>query len=241
MELRHALTLSAREVIVILEQVRNEMNHVNWLLDKIAPPPTVRDGLPGFWDKFRGQKGRALSKRQKADLLRRASAAASRGVEALRRDIQTREPLPPWEEIERDRAIREVMRQEDALVDAFITAECRLLMDMGVDKNAVARIRRDLHESVRRVLNDPHLTPAELVDRMRREVENLQVDADHRELVKQISGALAVLAGGMIVVSNGLVGAGLTPITGGLSVGGAALSAAAGADMISRGIDTAIE
>lgn len=236
---------------MILEQVRNEMNHVNWLLDKIAPPPTVRDGLPGLWDKFRGQKGRALSKRQKADLLRRASAAASRGVEALRRDIQTREPLPPWEEIERDRAIREVMRQDDALIDAFITAECRLLMDMGVDKNAVARIRHDLHESVRRVLNDPDLTPAhreevaaqlaELVDQMRREVENLQVDADHRELIKQISGALAVLAGGMIVVSNGLVGAGLTPITGGLSVGGAALSAAAGADMISCGIDTAIE
>ncbi|TGD89965.1 hypothetical protein BayCH28_05115 [Mycolicibacterium sp. CH28] len=235
---------------MILQQVRDEMNQVNELLDKIEPPPTVRGGIRGVWDKIMGAKNRAASSKKKMTLLRRATLASTRGIEALRQDILTREPLPPRDEIAQDRAMREAMRQDDALIDAFTTAECRLLVDMGVDEQTVARIRFDLRTSVRRVLNDPELTPghrevvaaqlAELVERMRLEVERLQVDSDHRELLRQVSGALAILAGGAIVVSNGLVGAGLTPITGGLSAGGAALSSAVGADMISRGIDNAI-
>jgi hypothetical protein len=236
---------------VILQQVRDEMNQVNWLLDEIEPPAPVRGGLRGLWDRVVGRKGRAVSNREKVRLLRMASAASSRGIEALRQDILTREPLPPWGEIERDRAIREAMRQDEALIDAFTTAECRLLVDMGVDENAVARIRVDLNASVLRVLNNPDWSPAdqetvaaqlaELVEQMRREVQRLQVNSDHHELVRQVGGVLAVLAGGLIVISNGLVLGGLTPITGGLSAGGAALSTAAGTEMITRGIDTAME
>lgn len=233
---------------MILQQVRDEMNQVNWLLDKIEPPAPARGGLRGLWDRIVGLKRTADSKREKANLLRMASAASVRGIEALRQDILTREPLPGPDD--RDRAIREAMRQDEALLHAFTTAECRLLSDLGVDESAVARIRDDLHASVLIVLNNPDLTPAhredvasqlaELVERMQREVQLLRVNSDHDELVRQVSGALAVLAGGVIVVSNGLVGAGLTPITGGLSAGGAALSTAVGTDMISRGIDITI-
>jgi hypothetical protein len=122
---------------------------------------------------------------------------------------------------------------------------------MGVDANAVARIRDDLKSSVLSVVHDPHWVEADrkvvaarltdLVEQMRSELMRLNVNSDHDELVRQVSGSLAVLAGGLIVISNGLILGGLTPITGGLSTGGAAVSAAAGAEMITRGIDTAME
>jgi uncharacterized protein GlcG (DUF336 family) len=116
---------------------------------------------------------------------------------------------------------------------------------------SVARIRADLNASVLSSGARPHWTAADrekvaaqladVVEQMRRELQRLNVNSDHHELVSHVSASLALLAGGVIVISNGLILGGLTPITGGLSAGGAALSTAAGTEMITRGIDTAME
>jgi hypothetical protein len=178
-----------------------------------------------------------------------ATQASIRGIEALERDVMTREPLPSRDEMDQDRRMREELRQDKALMDAFIAAECRLLKDMGVDTNAVARIRGELDMSLQRILSDPELTPAsrdavvaqlaELGAKLQRDLEALQVDADHRELIQQLSGALVALAGGMIVISNGFIAVGLTPASGGLSIGGAYLSAAVGTEMVADGVEMA--
>jgi hypothetical protein len=99
---------------MILQQVRDEMNRVNWVLDR---EESVR--------------GRFGTKDRKAGLLQQAILASVRGIEALQEDVRTRLPLPPVSEI--DRQVLETIRQDDALVRQFVKAECRLLEDMGVD------------------------------------------------------------------------------------------------------------
>jgi hypothetical protein len=214
---------------MILAQVRDEMNQVNRVLDEM-------DSI----------QGRLRSRSRKAELLHRAILASIRGIEALREDAWTREPLPPPGEINRE--VRETLRQDDALVRQFVKAECRLLIDMGVDPQAVNRIRSDLDISLRQILQDRTLRSRDSVDsqlgllvqNLQNELHVLATKAEHRELIRQLEGVLVALAGGMIVTSNTLVGAGAVPVTGGLSVVGAALSGAVGQDLVTRGIDMAV-
>src|SRR5712691_3672604 len=120
---------------MILAQVRDEMNQVNRVLDEM-------DSI----------QGRLRSRRRKAEFLHRATLASIRGIEALREDARTREPLPSPSEITRE--VRETLRQDEALVKQFVKAECRLLEDMGVDPEAVNRVRCDLEASLSLVLQD---------------------------------------------------------------------------------------
>lgn len=205
------------------------MNQVNWVLDEV-------DSI----------QGRLKSRSRKAELLHRATLASIRGIEALREDVWTREPPPPGSQITWE--FREMLRQDDALVRQFVKAECRLLEDMGVDHKAVNRISSDLNASMERILLDATLRSQisvnaqleYLVQNLRRELEVLSAKAEHRELIRKLEGVLVALAGGMIVTSNALIGAGTIPVTGGLSTVGAALSGAVGQDLVTRGIDRAI-
>jgi hypothetical protein len=205
------------------------MNQVNWVLDEV-------DSI----------QGRFKSRSRKAELLHRATLASIRGIEALREDVSTREPLPPESEITRE--AREMLRQDNALVRQFVKAECRLLEDMGVDHKAVNRISSDLNASLGRILLDTTLQSQEtvesqldyLVQNLRHELQVLSTKAEHRELIRKLEGVLVALAGGMVVTSNALIAAGTIPVTGGLSVVGAALSGAVGQDLVTRGIDRAM-
>src|SRR3954447_24207265 len=103
------------------------MNQVNWVLDE-----------------FDSIRGRFRSGKRKTELLQRATRASIRGVEALLEEQWTKDPTVPYSE---DRYMAaEAVRQDAALLRAFIEAECRLLLDLGVDANAVERVRRGLHE-----------------------------------------------------------------------------------------------
>jgi hypothetical protein len=145
--------------------------------------------------------------------------------------------------------VREAMRQDRALVAAFVTAECRLLEDMGVHPSAVNKIRNDLELAVARILTDQTVSNREqsryelenLSDLLGRQLSRVQGDAEHREQIKKLRGVLLALGGGVVVISNALVGTGAAPVTGGLSVAGAALSGAVGEEMISAGVRGAFE
>jgi hypothetical protein len=213
---------------MILAQVRDEMNQVNWVLDEM-------DSI----------QSRLRNRNRKTELLHRAAFASIRGIEALREDARTREPLPPPSEINWE--LRDTLRQDDALIKQFVNTECRLLEDMGVDPKAVNRIRLNLDISLRQVLQDATLQSREsvdsqlgsLVESLQNELHVLATKAEHRELIRHLQGVLVALAGGMIVTSNALIGAGAVPVTAGLSIPGAALSAAVGQDLVTRGIDIA--
>jgi hypothetical protein len=214
---------------MILAQVRDEMNQVNWVLDEV-------DSI----------QGRFKSRSRKEELLHRATLASIRGIEALREDAWTREPPPPASAITRE--VRDILRQDDALVRQFVKAECRLLEDMGVDHKAVNRISSDLNASLGRILLDATLQSQisvesqldYLIQNLRHELQVLRTKAEHRELIRKLEGVLIALAGGMVVTSNALIGTATIPVTGGLSIAGAALSGAVGQDLVTRGIDRAM-
>jgi hypothetical protein len=112
----------------------------------------------------------------------------------------------------------------------------------------VSRIRSELERSLRRILVDDTLRSQEAVEvqladlalDLRRELGRLKGDADHRALIRKLEGVVIALAGGMVVTSNALIGAGLIPVTGGLSAVGVALSGAVGQDLVTRGIDRTV-
>jgi hypothetical protein len=117
---------------MILQQVRDEMNQVNHVLDE-----------------FESIHGRFRSRRQKRELLERATHASIRGVEALVKEQWIRDPgylYTVFESGEDEARMREAIRHDAALLDAFVAAECRLLEDLGVQPEAVNRVRRSLAE-----------------------------------------------------------------------------------------------
>ncbi|RFZ67733.1 Transposase [Mycobacterium marinum] len=106
-------------------------------------------------DEFESIQGKVNTRSRKNELLRMAGMASVRAVRALKEDMRTREPYPPPDEITRE--LREMMRQDRALVDLFIDAELRLLRGIGVDRRALVRIRVDLDKSIERILHDETL------------------------------------------------------------------------------------
>jgi hypothetical protein len=98
---------------------------------------------------------------------------------------------------------------------------------MGVDHNAVSRIEAYLNASLRRILLDTSLESREsadcllvrLVQDLRYEPDTLAAKPETRELMRKLQGVVIALAGGLVVTSNALIGAGAIPVTGGLSVG----------------------
>src|SRR4051794_19994477 len=93
-------------------------------------------------DEFESIHGRFRSRRRKRELLEMATHASIRGVEALIQEQWTRDPqylYTVFESGDDEARMREAMRQDAALLDAFVAAECRLLQDLGVQATAVDR------------------------------------------------------------------------------------------------------
>ena len=128
------------------------------------------------------------------------------------------------------------------LFEAFLEAERRLFRDLGLDSSttdrllAAMRLEADManHDGP-----DPETLEARLRE-LRSEVgdalEHVREEEEHEKRVGVIRRVFLVTGGAFVVGANALVGAGTAPITGGLSVAGAAVSASVGSVIIDRGL-----
>lgn len=206
-----------------MQQVRDEMNQVNWVLDR-----------------FESDHRRLRGKRERRELLEMAARASIRGVAILVEEQWTRDLGVSDEDVYRS---LEMMRQDQALLRAFVTTECRLLTDIGASPGAVGRVRDSL-EDVLLTLERPAVDPRQSADRLLGLLEVLQKDLKqleaeaHDELVKdRLIGVLEALAGGLIVGGDTAAGTAGAPVTFGLSAVGAAVSVAAGTELMGRGAE----
>jgi hypothetical protein len=193
-------------------------------------------------DEFESIHGRFRGQARKQQLLEMATRASMRGVEALIDEQWTKEPVF----LRDDNAflVAEAMRQDAALLSAFVAAECRLLRDMGVERAAVERVRRSLEEVLFELRPDGSAEAVAeglegLLETLRQDLDLLGDAAHHDIVVQRLAGVLETLGGGAIVTADALIGAGAAPATAGVSVAGAAVSGVAGAEMMSRGISRA--
>lgn len=207
---------------MILAQVRDELNQVNWLLDEYE---TLRD--------------KRKNREERAMLVRRALFASTRGVEALIEDQRTNDPLLVDDDVYR--ALEE-LRQDEALLRLFIKAESRLLKDLGVTAEAIARIEQSLAD----VLLDLKLNPEpetgrldELLHDFEEQVLKLEKEGRDQEVIRRLLGAIQTLGGGLVVAANGIAGIATTAGSAGttvvVSAAGAALSISAGTEVMNRG------
>jgi hypothetical protein len=205
---------------MILAQARDEMNQVNWVLDQFESTPR-----------------RIRNRARRRELLQMAVLASSRGIQVLIEEQFTRDLGFSDDDIYRS---VETMRQDRALLSAFVVAECRLLRDLGVSAAAVEKAKTSL-ENVLLTLEskpDPEVTVERLqalLGTLERDLSNLQDQTHDDELKQRLIGILETLGGGLIVGANAAIGIGTTPVTFGLSAVGAAISTAAGTEMVSRG------
>jgi hypothetical protein len=215
---------------LILQQVRDEMNQVNWVLDRVE-----------------SDARRTRGRRERKELRQMAARASIRGVQVLVEEQWTRDLGASDEDVYRS---LETMRQDQALLRAFVQAECRLLGDLGVSPEAVERVRGGL-ESVLLTLEGPvdqgPEGPEESVERLHELLETLRGDLAsleeeaHDELVRdRLIGVLEALGGGLIVGGDTAAGTAAAPVTFGLSPVGAGVSVAAGTELISRGAQRAL-
>jgi hypothetical protein len=213
-----------------LSEIRDQINQLDSLLDEAE---SIRDT------------------RRRAELLATATRGAIRGIDVLlRSEWLYRVPL----QVE-NREAWAAIADDEAIARAFIAAECRLLADMGVRPEAVARIRRrleivltepvadaDPRELTRRLVELRDSLEADLVE-LKQTLETQLNALDDRETTRRfrrrLVGCLEVLGVGAICGANGVLGVVGAPVTGGLSAAGAAISGAAGAGVISDGLGRA--
>ncbi len=210
---------------MILAQVRDEMNQVNWVLDQFESTP-----------------GRIRGAARRRQLLQMAILASSRGIRALIEEWFTRDLGFSDDDVYRS---VEAMREDRALLRAFVQAECRLLRDLGVSGAAVQKTRMSL-ESVLLTLEgaaNPESTAEQLnalLGTLEQDMSALKDEIRDEQLRRRLIGILETLGGGLIVGANAAVGAGAIPVTFGLSPIGAAISTAAGSQMLCRGSSSAL-
>jgi hypothetical protein len=195
------------------------------------------------------------NKRDRRSLLERSVLLSIRGLEILRQEplidntneyfvtMRSRLSDNEW-------ACREELRHDSTTLKLFLGAECRLLGDLGVSDNAVSRIRDALERAVREVSEDRESLENEMRSRLKEqmssliaeltgELNRLYDDTRHEKLISRLVGVFETLAGALIIAGNAAVGAVGAPATAGISLVGAAVSTAAGTEVISRGIDQA--
>ena len=210
---------------MILAQVRDEMNRVNHVLDE-----------------FESIHGRWRNRGRRTQLLDMGVRASVRGVQALLEEYRTDgrripDALDPYR-------VLESMRQDEALLRGFVTAECRLLADMGVSATAVERVRHSLDQVLLKPARQPDVTAEQLellIATLEEDLRGLEDEARDALVARRLGGVFEALAGGLIVGVDGVIGTGLALATGGISAAGAAVSIAAGTEMLSRGAGKALD
>lgn len=212
---------------MILAQVRDELNQVNWLLDEYD---TLRDAR--------------RNREERRRLLQRAGFASIRGLEALIEDRQTRQLMPPDDDFYR---LLEAMRQDEALLRLFLKTEMRLLEDLGVSAAAVKKIEESLGDVLLELNGSPELAEdqlRELLTSFEGSLAALDEQGRERETVARLLGVVQALGGALLVGANGVAGLGSAGATLGatvvLSAAGAAISVAAGTEVMNKGAAKAL-
>jgi hypothetical protein len=153
-------------------------------------------------------------------------------------------------------AASEALRHDETTLRLFLTAECRLLASLGVSETAVSRIRNSLEGAIREVgdtiweaaKNDRIAEQMQsgfqkdiqaVVDQLTAELNQLYKDDRHKKLIGRLAGVFSILGGVLVIATNAAVGTAGAPATMGVTAVGAALSTAAGGEVISRGVDLA--
>ncbi len=212
---------------MILAQVRDELNQVNRLLDEYD---TLRDAR--------------RNREERRRLLQRASLASVRGLGALIEDRQTRQLMPRDDDYYR---LLEEMRQDEALLRLFLRTEMRLLEDLGVSAPAIKRIEESLGYVLLELSDMPELAEdrlRELLNSFEGSLAALDEEGREREAVARLLGVVQTLGGALLVGANGVAGLGSAGATLGatvvLSAAGAAISIAAGTEVMNRGAAKAL-
>lgn len=139
-------------------------------------------------------------------------------------------------------AIAEELRHDSTTLELFLAAECRLLQDIGLSDSAVARIRNALEGTIREGSSKPEELRGRmtsLLNELTAELSRLYDSDRHRKLISQLAGVFEALGGALVIATNVSVGALGAPVSAGVTLVGAAVSTAAGTEVISRGVDRA--
>jgi uncharacterized coiled-coil protein SlyX len=181
-------------------------------------------------------------KQRRRERLQEALLASSRALDRLIHDediIATldiaRETTAPYQD-----AIRQIL-DDSMLFGAFLNAERRLLVDLGVEGALVERLIAALRDARAADAEHPVALDAAaerlraLADELAEAREQFQEDESDSRRWNLVRRSFLVVGGALVVGANALVGAAAAPATGGLSVAGAAVSASLGAVMVDRG------
>jgi hypothetical protein len=205
-----------------LAQVRDEINQVNWLLDEYD---TLRDAR--------------RNRDERRRLLQRASSSSVRGLEALIEDQRTKQFMPPDDDFYR---LLEDMRQDEALLRLFLRTEMRLLEDLGVSASAIKKIETSLADVLLELNEMPELAEdrlRELLTSFEGSLAALDAEGREREARARLLGVVHALGGALLVGANGVAGVASAGATMGatvvLSAAGAAISIAAGTEVMNKG------
>ena len=219
---------------MLLVTVRDDLAEINRALDEVETTrnPELR--------RQRLEQALVTSQRALEEFLHDDDLAAT-----LR---QARESISPYGEA----ASAVVM--DAMLFGAFVQAERRLLIDLGLDVSAVDRLTAAIR-NIESLPEDANISfdglnerLAELTAEVIRIREHVHVEginpetglafsaedahAEGRHILRRV---FLVVGGSFVVGANALVGAGATPVTGGLSIVGAAVSGQVGAAMVAKG------
>ncbi len=205
---------------MITDQTLNDLNLINRLLDEAEAAKRQPD--------------------RDAKLVE-ALRTSERALELLLSDPKLSDTLSSAGAVAREYREEMVAAVSDlGLYRAFVNTEARLLRDFGVDPALADRLADQLW-AVRQQIIESDIDSGGLATALG-ELRGALADAagrvNQRESASEIRGVLRrvlVGAGGVLLVSvNGVAGAAGAPVTGGLTLAGAALSIAGGSIMIDR-------
>jgi len=180
---------------------------------------------------------------KRAERLEQALRVSARAVEGLRKEFDLAATLAAAKDAATPyRGAIEETWEDAMLFQAFLEAESRLFRDLGLDGSTTDRLVAEIRST--HALSDWKMPDSKTVDdglmALTRDlsgaVEQLRKERDRQATLSVVRRSFLVVGGAFVVGANALVGAATAPVTGGLSIAGAAVSAGAGGVMIDRGI-----
>ena len=133
------------------------------------------------------------------------------------------------------------LRGDPASLRTFLSAESRILTDLGLPPSAVARTRSVMAYVIvewRTTTSElgGQVSVSELRDELIQDRERLPGPAGHHKIWRRLTGVLEAFGGVLVIVGDQLIGGVTAPVTAGLSVYGAILSQAVGAEVLMEGV-----
>jgi hypothetical protein len=179
---------------------------------------------------------------KQAEQLERAIRTSARAIEGFLKESELAATLAAAGEAAAPYQDAIALTREDAMLfQAFLEAEGRLFRDLGLDGSTCDRLIAAMREM--QAEPDWQFPSSTMVDHGLRALaqelsgalEQLERDEDHRATLSIVRRGFLVVGGAFVVGANALVGAATAPVTGGLSIAGAAVSASVGGVMVDRG------